>query len=147
MKPLIYLASPHAHPSLEVRQGRVVAAAWFTSRLIEAGHAVYSPIVHNGFTQRIRPVAFEEGHDWYTFDYTMLSLCHQLFIAQIDGWRESVGVARELRIAQTRRIPVVYVACTDVDLKHPHPANPASLEFSTNPFPRHIDFLLDRVNA
>lgn len=72
------------------------------------GHVVFSPIVHG------HPLV---GHGlptdwpfWERFDREHLRRCDELVVLTLDGWRESVGVAAEIRIAGELGTPVHYLA-------------------------------------
>lgn len=103
MSKLVYLASPYSHPDAAVREARFDAACRATAISLRVGHFVYSPIAHT------HPLAvkYELPSDWKfwaAFDEAMISRCDRLWVLEIDGWRESVGVTAEIEIA--RRIGI-----------------------------------------
>jgi len=107
---MIYLASPYSHPDAAVREQRFRAACRATAQLIEASHAVFSPIVHGHLL-----VAYGLRADWLfwePFARRHLARCDRVLVLMIDGWRESVGIAAETRIAVEFGKPVGYVALT-----------------------------------
>lgn len=98
-RPLAYLACPYSHPDRSVRVSRFEAANRATAALMDRGLVVFSPISHT------HPVAEQcelpKGWDfWEQFDRAYLSVCHSIYVLCIDGWRESVGVTAELKIAE-----------------------------------------------
>jgi nucleoside 2-deoxyribosyltransferase len=105
---MIYLASPYSHPEPVVREVRFRAACHATARLIAAGHVVFSPIVHG------HPLVHHglptDWSFWERFDRDHLVRCDEVVVLMLDGWRESVGVAAEIRIAEELRKPVRYLA-------------------------------------
>lgn len=108
---MIYLASPYSHADAAVREQRFRAACAAAVRLIAAGHVVFSPIVHG------HPLV---GHGlptdwrfWEPFDREQLARCDEVVVLMLDGWRESVGVAAEIRIAGEFGKPVRYLAPGD----------------------------------
>ena len=73
-----------------------------------AGVYVFSPISHT------HPIA-EAGslptgwEFWEAYDNIMLSRCTKLIVLMLDGWKESKGVAAEIKIAEKLGIPIVYI--------------------------------------
>ena len=105
---MIYLASPYSHPDPAVREKRFRAACQVTAELIRAGDAVIAPVVQG------HPLAAfglpTDWHFWETLDRHQLARCDEVVVLMLDGWRESVGVQTEIRIAAELGKPVRYVA-------------------------------------
>ena len=104
---MIYLASPYSHPDAAVREQRFHAVCRMAAALMQQGHVVFAPIVHG------HPLV---GHGlptdwlfWEQYDREHLRRCDELMVLRLDGWRESVGVAAEIRIAAELGKPVRYV--------------------------------------
>ena len=75
------------------------------------GQVVFAPIVHG------HPLV---GHGlptewpfWERFDREHLRRCDELVVLTLDGWRDSVGVAAEIRIAGELGKPVRYLGPED----------------------------------
>ena len=105
---MIYLASPYSHPDPVVRHARFRAACRAAASLLRAGHAVFSPIAHS------HPLV-EHGLPtqwgfWERFGREHLERCDEVVVLMLDGWRESVGVQAEVRIAVELGKPVWYTA-------------------------------------
>jgi hypothetical protein len=103
-----YLASPYSHPDPAVRQHRFHEVCRHAARLMRAGEMVYSPIAHSHCVARFGlpgDWGFWEGHS-----RAMLARCDRLAVLDLDGWQESVGVRREIEIAQAMGIPVRHIA-------------------------------------
>ena len=104
---MIYLASPYAHPDAAVRQQRFHDACRATAALLDAGHVVFSPVVHS------HPlVAYGLPGDWAFWervDREHLERCDDVVVLMLDGWRKSVGVEAEIRLATAFGKPVHYV--------------------------------------
>jgi len=104
---MIYLASPYSHSEAVVREERFRAACRATVRLIAAGHVVFSPIVHG------HPLVHHglptDWPFWERFDRDHLQRCDEVVVLMLDGWRESIGVAAEIRIAGELGKPVRYL--------------------------------------
>ena len=105
---MIYLTTPYNHPDPDVREGRFRAACDVAGHFLARGVYVFSPIAH---THSIA-LARDLPHDWEfwrEYDRQMLDACSELWVVQMDGWRESVGVAAEIEIARESGLPVKYV--------------------------------------
>lgn len=105
---LIYLASPYSHPDPAVRQQRFETVCFIAARLMREGHHVYSPIAHTHpiAVKGELPTGFEY---WEAFDRKMITACDAVWVAMMDGWRESVGVTAEIKIADELGKPVRYI--------------------------------------
>ncbi len=104
---MIYLASPYSHPDTAIREQRFHAVCRMAARLMQQGDVVFAPIVHG------HPLV---GHGlptdwpfWERFDREHLRRCDELVVLRLDGWRESVGVAAEIRIAGELGKPVRFI--------------------------------------
>lgn len=105
---MIYLASPYSHPDAAVREERFDAACRATAALLRSGQPVFSPIAHtHGLVAHGLPTDWSW---WEPFDREHLLRCDELAVLLLDGWRESVGVTAEIRIARELGKPVRYLA-------------------------------------
>lgn len=105
MTKLIYLCSPYSHPSEDIRHERFESAIYATGYLMNNEFHVYSPITS------CHPVAMvcnlpREFSYWEEFDKRMITCCDELFILQIEGWNESVGMKAEFKFAREINKPV-----------------------------------------
>jgi nucleoside 2-deoxyribosyltransferase len=111
----IYLASPFWSESEIVRFHRYAKVKSKTAQILQAGHSVYSPIVHAFYLHYLLPEAIRHSHDfWLSHDFPLLHAAETLWIYQIEGWRESKGIAREIRFAEQLHIPIYYLGEFDV---------------------------------
>ena len=108
---MIYLASPYSHPCRTVREQRFHAVCRMAAALMRQGNVVFAPIVHG------HPLV---GHGlptewpfWERFDREHLRRCDELVVLTLDGWRESIGVTAEIRIAGVLGKPVRYLVPED----------------------------------
>lgn len=101
---VIYLATPYTHPSPAVREARYDAATDYAAAFWAGGYGVYSPITqtHEAAKRRALP---QEWEFWAEQCRTFLGVCSRLVVLALPGWRESVGVRAELRIARELEIP------------------------------------------
>lgn len=105
---LIYLASPYSHPDPEVRRQRFDTVCFAAAGFMREGHHIFSPIAHT------HPIAMQgdlpKGWEfWAEYDRKIIAVCGELWVLQMDGWRESQGVAAEVKIAEEYGLPVRYV--------------------------------------
>ena len=105
---LIYLAVPYTHPDPKVREDRFNKINELAARLMKEGEFVFSPISH------CHPIAKvgDLPKDWsYWNDYCVLMMknCQKMIVLMVDGWKESIGVTEEIKIANERGIEVEYV--------------------------------------
>lgn len=114
-KPLIYLACPYSHSDPQVRIERFESANRAAAYLMCQGHKVFSPISHT------HPIAVSPEGElpkgwefWHEFDRAFLEYSYKIIVLCIDGWKESVGVQGELKIAEELGLEVEYMLiCED----------------------------------
>ena len=105
---MIYLASPYTHEDPSVMEQRFDAACRAAGKLMAQGYVVFSPIAHT------HPIAVRcelpRGWDyWERFDRQFIEACQKVLVLRIDGWHTSKGVAAEVKLAESRGIPVDYI--------------------------------------
>lgn len=94
---MIYLASPYSHPDPAVRQRRFEDAVAATTAILRAGRLCFSPIAHS---HPLHLAGLGGGWEtWRRFDEWFIERCSFLWVLQLDGWRESVGVRAEIDLA------------------------------------------------
>ena len=96
----IYVASPYSHPDPAVVDARVDQTERYVAHLWrERGQHPFSPICH---WHRVCRSHALPGHAaaWAQYNRRELALSEVLHVLAIDGWRESVGVAMEIRWAR-----------------------------------------------
>jgi nucleoside 2-deoxyribosyltransferase len=111
---LVYLASPYSHDDPQVMEGRFTAVCQVAAQIMAEGIHVYSPIAH---THPIAMVGDLPKHweYWAEYDRVMIAACDQLWVAMIDGWKDSRGVAAEIEIARCMGKPVDYLTVEDCE--------------------------------
>lgn len=108
MKKLTYLATPYSHPNSDIREQRFRVVNFVAGKLMHAGHLIYSPISHT------HPIAIEYDlpvtwEFWEQQCVSYLNLSEKLIVLMQDGWKDSIGVAAEMRIAEELAIPIEYM--------------------------------------
>ena len=100
---MIYLAAPYFYPDPDVRQWRFEAVCKVTAEMLRSGLIVFSPVVHS------HPLTLyglpSDWQFWQSYDRTYLQACSALAVLTLDGWRESEGVANEIKTANELGIP------------------------------------------
>lgn len=115
---MIYLATPYWHEDAEVRSARVMQAIFITRALIRAGQAVFSPIAHSDAlnnpdkTGFFHPLPLTNGQ-WVDLDLFYIKSCKFMLVAQIEGWRTSEGIKREVEFCRFNCIPTFYLLPQD----------------------------------
>ena len=102
---LWYLAQPYTDPDEEVMEQRFIEACRVSACLFRNGVLVFSPIAHT------HPIAVHgdlpKGFEFYErYDKAMIDRCSGVIVLQLPGWKDSVGVAAEIRYAKVRHRPV-----------------------------------------
>jgi hypothetical protein len=102
---LVYLASPYSHEHAWMRELRYREACRITAALMNLGLVVFSPIAHgHGIAKLFQlPTAWQY---WQQSCEAMVGRSQYVFVADMGGWRESVGVQKEIEFAKKRAIPV-----------------------------------------
>jgi hypothetical protein len=105
---MIYLASPYSHSDPAVREFRFREACRAAAKFMRCGQPVFSPIAHGHCICTYGLPT--DWRFWEPFDRRQLERCDEVVVLMLDGWRESVGVQAEIRIAAESGKPVRYVA-------------------------------------
>lgn len=94
-----YLASPYTHPSALVREQRYLDLRDYAGPLMAMGYYVYAPILntHPIAIMYSLPMEFEW---WEGFNRAFIERSAGVIVADIDGWRESRGVAHEIALGR-----------------------------------------------
>jgi len=102
---LAYLATPYSKYPSGIEQA-FIDASKLAGLLMRAGMRVYSPIAH------CHPIAIHASIDpmdhsiWLPFDRAMMQAADVLFVAHMDGWQESYGIAEEIKFFELARKPI-----------------------------------------
>ena len=105
---MIYLASPYSDEDFSVMEYRFKEVAGLTAHYLQKGLIVYSPIVHGH--QLAIDYSLPKGYVfWQKHCLGMVDAASELYVYQLDGWEESIGLADEIARAHYRGIPVKYI--------------------------------------
>lgn len=96
----IYLAGPYSHPDPEIRRMRFEALNAAAATIMGEGHIVFSPISHS------HPIAVQCGlpkgfEFWSEWNKSFIDWCDEVWIADLPGRHESIGLAAEIEYARS----------------------------------------------
>lgn len=118
---IIYLASPYTSPNKALVEERYNLVCEVASRLMSRGYHIFSPIAHTHAIARCGNLPTDYAF-WEEYDRKFLSVCGELWVLTLPGWKESKGVRAEIRIAGDLRTPIRLIGLYDV-----HPSEPMLL--------------------
>lgn len=112
-KKLIYLAGPYYHEDPKIRQKRFKLYTKLASKLISKKDVfVFSPITHGhpiAFTKTTYPDGvngLEINRNWLLLGLHFLKQCDELWVVDLEGWKDSVGVKKEITEAELDSKPI-----------------------------------------
>jgi Domain of unknown function (DUF1937) len=109
MLQLTYLAAPYSHKDPEVVEARVAHIAKAAARLLlDTGHNIFSPITHSHPLASLAEIP-GDWEFWRKIDTDWLERCDDVVVLLLPGWRESVGVTAEIKIAKELGLPIRYM--------------------------------------
>ena len=104
----IYLATPYTHTDRKVMNYRFKKINYIAGMLMKKNIAVFSPISHT------HPIAVAYGlpkcwEFWKKYDSLFIGWCDELWVYTANGWKESIGVEEEIKLAYKMDKVVRYV--------------------------------------
>lgn len=105
---LIYLAGPYTHRTKSVMQWRCNALTKIAAIMVSEGRHVWSPITESHQYSLVLGIDGKWEY-WKEHDLLMLSKCDTLYVAKLNGWEKSVGVAAEIEAAKELGMPIRYI--------------------------------------
>ncbi len=105
---IIYLALPYMHENKFIMEFRASVSDVIAADLMRKGFMVFAPITmcHNISVKYGLPGNWEF---WAEMDEEFIKACGKMLIITLKGWKESVGVNAEIRIAEKYDIPIDYI--------------------------------------
>ena len=101
---LIYITGPYSHDSPIVeaeREGQLTDAAVICAK---AGHVVFSSITHSAALKH-RGLSLSNDA-WIEFNRLFIQPATRMLFIKLDGWRESIDLAREIDIFRGMKKPI-----------------------------------------
>lgn len=108
IKKLVYLCSPYSHSDENIMEQRFNQVCKTAGILFNKGFDVFCPIAMS-HPIKINSNLSGDWATWSAFDKRMVSLCTNLYVLCIDGWKESVGVSCEIKEALKLKIPITFI--------------------------------------
>jgi hypothetical protein len=102
---LAYLATPFSLHKQGLHAA-FIEAVRISAALLKAGIKNYSPIAHTYglcIHGELDPL---DTRIWYPLNDEMLKRCDVLIVARMDGWKDSVGIAREIKFFRRAERPI-----------------------------------------
>lgn len=114
-----YLGAPYTSPDPEVRARRQSIASRYAAVIATQGFAVFSPITHGHQIADYLPLAVAHDHDfWMRQCLPILGEASLMLVLPVPGWRQSLGLAKEIAYAHSKELPVAIIYCPeDPDLE------------------------------
>lgn len=110
----IYLAAPYSHPIAAIRELRYAQINEFAARLMQAGHAVFSPISQSHTIARYMEDSYTLNHEfWMRMDLPVLERAERMIVLMLDGWQKSRGVMAEIAHAKLYNVPTMMTLASD----------------------------------
>jgi hypothetical protein len=81
------------------------------AELINRGRIVFSPVtMTHPIDQVISPgnASLGSGY-WVTFDEAFMDVCSEMIVLEVDGWKESDGIRREIQYFESQNKMIHYV--------------------------------------
>src|SRR5574337_1237586 len=107
----IYLASPFWNDDPKIRVKRFKSACKAAANIFEKygdQYIVLSPIAHSYSVSKYGKMPVPDPR-WYDWDRALLEVCDEVWVLDIDGWNESVGVQKEIQWAKEADKPLKMV--------------------------------------
>ena len=108
MRELIYLAAPFTHSEKSVVEYRMSVVNKIAANLMASGEYVFSPLTHCYPLAQIAQLP-GDWEFWEGYDRLMMTKCTKVMVICMPGWKESIGVQAEIRLANEFGIPVEYI--------------------------------------
>lgn len=111
-----YLATPYdAHK--EGHGNAYLDAKRATSKLIEHGVLVFSPIVHmHPLLEFSKPLQRQDAAFWMSLCRPIMREAGGLIIPMIPGWSDSAGIKEEYEFFSKKKLPVVFTSWPLTDI-------------------------------
>lgn len=116
---LVYLATPYSKYEAGL-ENAANDAAKVSAKLLQAGVAVYSPIVYTHQLAMHGNIDPLDHSLWLPFDQPFMDACNCLCVAMMDGWKESYGIDHEIKDFTAKNKMIVYL-------------NPMTMQLSKEP--------------
>ncbi len=121
-----FLACPYGHADNAVVEARFDLCNAVAARILRAGDAVFSQVsMSHPINAKLGGVEkLTIGKLWEPIDRVFMEAMDELVVVDAPGWRESSGVAREIKFFRDLGRPVH--TWSEIESEYPTQSNPAS---------------------
>lgn len=116
-----YLANPYGHKDKTIEDKRVKQITEVAGSLIRYGIAnntkinILSPVIHNSHINKVNNFNRDERmYVFMNFDFDMLARAGAMIVIMLDGWKESMGVTKEIEFCKENNIPIHYFTFDEI---------------------------------
>ncbi len=105
----IYLASPYSHKDKRIerkREKQVTEIAALMTR--DYGYSMFLPITQSYQMCKVLPELGGSFEKWKKIDLFEVRHSTEVWVVMLDGWKESIGVKAEIKLAKRLKKPVRY---------------------------------------
>lgn len=107
---MIIITGPYSSKDLAVKKMRVDAIADACVNLMIKGIISVSPLIFGlALIEKSKLVMPDSYEFWQEFCRQYVMISDTVYVLNLDGWKESNGVADEIRIAKENNIPIYLV--------------------------------------
>ena len=104
-----YLSSPYSSPDARMMEERFRQACRCAAHFMRAGITVLSPIAASHPLVLHGNLPQTDQRFWASHNEEWLMHCNALWVLMLPGWRESIGIRREMEHAESLGLPIKYV--------------------------------------
>jgi hypothetical protein len=103
-----YLALPYMHENPFIMDFRAAVSDIIAADLMKQGRIIFAPIsmCHQLAVKYNLP---KDWAYWSTFDKEFIKVSGKLLVITLKGWKDSVGAAAEMGLANKYNIPIEYI--------------------------------------
>jgi hypothetical protein len=112
----IYLASPYSHDDPSVQFTRFIENSEVAARLFQEGVIVFAPIIQSPCMSHYGNLKDTDWDTWARFDKAIIAQSKGIYVINLPGWRESVGVTAEMHYARLKGIPCYLIDYKTLEL-------------------------------
>lgn len=92
---MIYLAAPFTKYPMGA-EAAFIHASRIAGRLLARGKNVFCPVAHSFAVGVYGKLDLYDGAFWNLINAPYLDFCSVMYVAKLDGWRASEGIAHEI---------------------------------------------------
>lgn len=105
----IYIASPYSHVDPAVREKRFKDVTEIAAHLFVRYDCVFLlPITQGHLLAQLGEIE-SDFERWKTQSLGMLSVCDEMWVIMLNGWKKSKGVGEEIKFAKENKIKLRYI--------------------------------------